>query len=233
MKTGPKVKSVEDRFWARVEKTDGCWLAGGKNYGNKYLPISLGPKRGQTSMHRFSFELHHGPVPLGLFVCHKCDVKNCVNPEHLYAGTHESNNLDSIDRGLFAGPRAPSRVQHAPGRRYGGPGRAMTKEQREQLRAEYASGEWTQMQLAARYHINQSTVSATIRRVANMGVGEHKARRTGHFRFKVTPEQRQEIWGLYATGRFTQQQLAEKFGCDQTRISVLVRTTVEELQCAL
>ena len=49
--------------------------------------------------HRVSYEAYHGAVPDGLHVLHKCDVKCCVNPEHLYAGTHKDNMQDMFRRG--------------------------------------------------------------------------------------------------------------------------------------
>lgn len=52
--------------------------------------------------HRASYEIHHGPIPEGQVVRHKCDNKLCLNPEHLEAGTQRENIQDAIDRGRMA-----------------------------------------------------------------------------------------------------------------------------------
>lgn len=49
--------------------------------------------------HRVSFELHYGPIPLGMFICHSCDNPSCVNPEHLFIGTNKDNQQDAISKG--------------------------------------------------------------------------------------------------------------------------------------
>lgn len=222
MKSGPKPLPPESRFWRRVEKIEnGCWLYGGRFFGNRYGQLQVaGRGSGNVTAHRFSFELHHGLVPVGMFVCHKCDVRNCVNPEHLYVGTHEDNTRDIIERGRTAKNTGRCRPLDRMDVRFGH-NRALAKEQREQLKAEYASGAYTQMQLADRYRISQATVSATIRGVRNMGSGEHKPRRSGNFRRKLTAKQYVQIRELYRAGS-TQQKLAVAFGCDQTTISRIV-----------
>lgn len=83
---------LEVRFWKKVNKTDGCWLwTGHTNYsGYGVLKIGGADKRA----HRVSWELAHGPVPEPLLVLHRCDVRNCVNPSHLFLGTQQHNLED-------------------------------------------------------------------------------------------------------------------------------------------
>lgn len=49
--------------------------------------------------HRASYEVHKGPIPAGMFVCHSCDYRRCINPNHLFLGTAEDNTKDMISKG--------------------------------------------------------------------------------------------------------------------------------------
>lgn len=90
--------TAEERFWDRVEKTQTCWLwiAGTKNSGYGVFA----PERDRTYMaHRYGWTLTRGPIPGGMLVCHTCDNKLCVRPEHLFLGTPKDNMDDMREKG--------------------------------------------------------------------------------------------------------------------------------------
>lgn len=221
---GPKRISLSERFWARVVKHEsGCWLYGGEKFGNKYGQLARGGRSGgNITSHRYSYELHHGEIPRGKFVCHKCDVKNCVNPDHLYAGDHEDNTKDIVERKRV---RSPTGIQVLPYAREGERrfNRALTSKAQQLLKSQYESGKWTQAQLAKAWRVSQGTVSAIVRGVKNQGAGGDGKTRTGHFRSKVSADDREQIAMRYLSGGVTQKQLADEYGLDQTYISVLVK----------
>lgn len=92
-----------DRFIAKVTKLrgNGCWLwlagVGASGYGHFSLPSAKGYR--MRSAHRVSWEIHNGKIPEGMHVCHHCDVKVCVNPSHLFIGTHSDNMRDKESKG--------------------------------------------------------------------------------------------------------------------------------------
>jgi len=95
-------ESDERRFWKYVNKTESCWLWFGsrmpRGYGTILLQAShRGGKR--RLVHRVSWTLRNGQIPLGFCVCHHCDVPNCVNPSHLFLGTLSDNMKDAAKKG--------------------------------------------------------------------------------------------------------------------------------------
>lgn len=84
-------------FWSWVEKTDNCWVWNGSRYRKGYGRVSYHGVR--QAAHRVAYQLSVGPIPGGLYICHKCDNKFCVNPDHLFAGTQVDNMQDWTKKG--------------------------------------------------------------------------------------------------------------------------------------
>lgn len=91
--------TAEERFWAKVTKSDGCWERPIYK-GDRYSRIRIGRKI--VGAHRFSWELHNGPIPDGMDVLHDCDNPPCVRPDHLHLGTHADNMAEAGARGRKA-----------------------------------------------------------------------------------------------------------------------------------
>lgn len=93
-------ESVSRRFWRRVDKSGDCWIWTGATMKNGYG--ICGFNHGTSLVHRVSYQLEHGPIPDGMQVLHRCDVRNCVRPSHLFIGTNNDNRADSVFKGRHA-----------------------------------------------------------------------------------------------------------------------------------
>jgi hypothetical protein len=134
-----------ERFWSKVDKSDeaGCWNWTATKHRQGYGMIRINGK--MVGSHRYSWEMHHGPVPNGIEVCHTCDNPTCVNPSHLFLGSHADNMFDRSVKGRAA-------VK-------------LNEEQVRTMRARYANGE-RQAKIAADIGVDPSLVSLIVRRKA-------------------------------------------------------------------
>ena len=155
---------VHERFWAKVDRRGprDCWewtgarlLRPGANYGRFWT----GER--EVKAHRFSYELFIGPIPEGLFVCHRCDNPPCVNPAHLWVGTHDDNMADKKAKGRNCyGPANGSRTH--PERRprgEGSPVAVLSDAAALAFFEAYCSGDGGQAKLAQSFGISRGTAS--------------------------------------------------------------------------
>lgn len=107
-----KVTPPEVRFWAKVEKTEGCWYWTGAKYGTGYGAfVPTGAEKPRSSLaHRFAYELMVGPIGEGLVIDHRCHTRHCVRPDHLRAVTPSQNmqNRAGLDANNCSGYRGVS-----------------------------------------------------------------------------------------------------------------------------
>jgi hypothetical protein len=89
---------IAERFWRDVDKSsvDGCWPYTSRSH-NGYGYVTANGRT--TSSHRMSWEIHFGPIPDGMYICHKCDNPPCVRPDHLFLGTPKDNMTDKHSKG--------------------------------------------------------------------------------------------------------------------------------------
>lgn len=144
-----KIAKLEARFLAKVEKTSGCWLWDGYRNKNGYGTFYF---QGRTVWaHRMSYALFVGVIPTGFCVCHRCDVRFCVRPEHLFVGTHKENMQDCLAKGRAC---PPSGEDHHSAK--------LTKSQVADIRLEYSLGLSTQAEIGARYGVSRQQVSLVV-----------------------------------------------------------------------
>ncbi len=152
---------IGPRFRAQytVDPQSGCWEWGGSKSSTGYGLFWVNGR--YEGAHRFAWAQARGPIPVGKFVCHHCDNRACVNPEHLFLGSAADNSADMVAKG-----RSPSGLTPAASRPRGS-GHAMAKLDEisvQCLRAVHALNVFGRDQLAKWWGIAPSTVTSIAQR---------------------------------------------------------------------
>ena len=167
-----KARPVKDRFFEKVKKSPSCWEWVGPKNNKGYGTMTVGSRtdgtRSYKFVHRISWELHNGPIPEhdsthGTCVCHKCDNPSCVNPDHLFLGTHSDNMADMAVKGRAS--KEPTYI----GENH--PIAKLDDSKVRQIRKYHSAGACTQLWLAQVYGVSNRTIA----NVANNEYWKHVA----------------------------------------------------------
>lgn len=138
--------SLAARFFNKVAlppESSGCWEWTGSVCKKGYGRIGIGGKKGRPYLaHRVSYETWVGPIPEGLIVCHRCDNPRCVNPLHLFLGTHQDNSDDKLSKS-----RGNRGMKHGNSK--------LTEDQVRYIREAWRP----QKELARKFNVSQSLIS--------------------------------------------------------------------------
>lgn len=153
----PKL-TLAERFSSKYEAdpNSGCWLWNGYLSESGYGRFRLGAE--MVGAHRVSYELYCGPIPAGMHVMHKCDVRTCVNPAHLTIGTNADNVADRAAKGRSYRRRGAVQI-------------ILTHENRQFIGHHYLTGdiEFGARGLARRFGVSPGTIQNSVRRASRTG----------------------------------------------------------------
>jgi hypothetical protein len=149
------IRPLAERFWEKVDKRgpDECWEWQAGRVRNGYGRIGTGVGREIDGAHRVSWQLHFGPIPAGMSICHTCDNPPCVNPAHLFVGTQDENWADMRAKGRDSEP--PHRIGEAVNTA------VLTEPIVRACRQRYAAGERTAV-LASEFGVSHSAMKRAI-----------------------------------------------------------------------
>lgn len=151
------------RFRQKFTKTETCWLWNGNLSENGYGIFLMNGTR--IRAHRAAYEMKNGAIPDGLCALHQCDVRNCVNPKHLFLGTRADNCQDCKAKGRTA-TGAKNGMKKHPDKNPVGERNGMARLTRSiasKIRSEAQSGTKSQSEIAQKYGVVQQTVSDILR----------------------------------------------------------------------
>ncbi len=145
-----KKRSLADRFWEKVAKTESCWNWTGAINRFGYGKIHIGNRTCAAGAHRASWLINVGPIPVGKHVLHHCDNRACVNPDHLFLGDAAANIRDMVSKGRWVGYDK---------RGTNNPNAKLTWEQVNEIRQLYLYEEMSISRIAVMYKMDWKSIS--------------------------------------------------------------------------
>jgi hypothetical protein len=139
------------RIFNRIQKAaSGCWLYTGGISSSGYGIVSI--KNRSVHVHRLAYSLKCGPIPEATCVLHRCDIRRCINPDHLFLGSLADNNRDCMDKGRTADRRGEKNT-----------GAKFTPKRVARVRRAYGTGRFSQRTVGEMFGISQQQVSSIVR----------------------------------------------------------------------
>lgn len=154
-KKAKAAREFESRFRAKVDDSagdDACHLWQGQIVDTGYGHISVGGHNSRRA-HRVAWELVHGPIPKGVFVCHSCDNPACVNVKHLFLGTPKENTADMYKK-----------KRNKPRRGETNGAAVLTAQQVREIRARYIPFKVTMNDLAREFGVKRAAIESIVYR---------------------------------------------------------------------
>lgn len=155
--TGRPPTPLAIRFWAKVEKSpepNGCWLWTASTFKDGYGQISdvIDDEKKNLRAHIVSYEMAYGPVADGLKVCHHCDNRPCVRPDHLFTGTNRENIEDMVRKGRSTKGERNGRAK-------------LSTTDVEAIRTAYDTGQTNKSELGRRFGVSEAQIRNVVRGV--------------------------------------------------------------------
>jgi hypothetical protein len=199
----------QERFWNFVDRSGDCWVWVSRVDDGGYATFSV--NGGNVRASRFMWELVNGSIPDGMFICHKCDNRTCVNPDHLFLGTPADNARDRDSKG-----RSRRGEKHNLA--------VLTEEQVKAIRDEYIPGEVGYGKLSRKYGVDKGTIAYVVKgkswrhllpgasKLVDVSLSiPTRSQNRGKGGKKLTPEQEELARQEYTSG-VSQRQLCIRYG---------------------
>lgn len=152
-----RMKQRERDFWAMADTSSDCWIWQGSKVGMGYGKTSWKSKCMRA--HRLAWELVNGPIPNGLFVCHRCDNPACIRPDHLFLGTPTQNVRDMVKKARHSHGEASAKAK-------------LTENDVREIRRRYQPRKVSLSQLADEYGVDTALVHRIVQNKIWTHVGD-------------------------------------------------------------